>query len=172
MDGCCDSGAGRFSVGPHNPSTYATWHTVSSRYIVLGAVSTSAPVTSSSPSASSTQPFQATQTSSSLPTASDSSPVDSGDLSTGAKAGIGVGAGVGVVVIIILVFALWKLRKRRGQPSLYSAAGQQDFHAAHNTMSTNNMAGPFDSYQKTQPVSTELYGQHYRTPHELPGTSS
>ncbi|KAI1631020.1 hypothetical protein F4809DRAFT_634189, partial [Biscogniauxia mediterranea] len=172
-DGCCDSGDGRFSVAPHNPTTYATWHTLSSRYVVLEAVSTSTPVTSSSSptSSSSIQPTQATQTSSPSPTAANSPPGDSSDLSTGAKAGIGVGAGVGVVVIILLSYVLWRLRKHHGQLNQYSSARQQGFHDAHNTMATNNMAGPLSSYQKTHPISTELYGQQYHAPHELPGNS-
>ncbi|KAI1502459.1 hypothetical protein F5X99DRAFT_427086 [Biscogniauxia marginata] len=165
---CCDTGDGVFSVAPHNPTTVAIWHTRSSRFVVLDAISTSAPATSSGPpTSSSIQTTQATQTSSQLPTVSTSSG-DSSDLSTGARAGIGVGAGIAGVIIIALVYALWRLRKTRGIRSRYGATGQQESPASHNMMATNNMAGPLSSHPKRQPESSELYGHQYHPPQELP----
>jgi hypothetical protein len=134
MEGCCDSGVGRFNVPPTEPEIWATYNVQSSRFIVVGTVytggkasSTAASTTSSASQTSSTSESQPSDSATTI--SSTSSTVDpksqgtgasdaatqqsSGTgLSGGAIGGIVAGICVSVILLLAAAFLFWRSRKK------------------------------------------------------------
>ncbi|KAI1799654.1 hypothetical protein F4811DRAFT_568002 [Daldinia bambusicola] len=199
-ENCCDSGDGRFSVGPHNPTPSATWNAASTKFILVGVTSTS----SSTRTAPSTPPQSVTTESTTSPpgsTTSDSTTSSkfpnniptstniasqpentfdlskgstSPNLSDGAKAGIGIGVAVGTLLIVGLIFALWRLKKMNDMLAKNQYGNQNDQPPTYPTsqilMSPNNVNMAPAVSPKSQSQISELYG-HYSHLHELPAES-
>ncbi|KAF3064354.1 hypothetical protein GL218_01035 [Daldinia childiae] len=193
-ENCCDSGDGRFSVGPHNPTTSATWNAASTKFIVVGTTSTTSSTSSTSikdsttstsdsatPNATSDNFTSGAPTNTDVASQSDNtSSVGtaasiSSDLSDGAKAGIGIGAVIGVLLIVGLIYALWRLQKMNKMLAKERSGNQYDQTPVYPTsqiaIASNsvNVAPPIPP--KSEGQISELYG-HYSPLHELPAEST
>ncbi|KAI1644748.1 uncharacterized protein F4817DRAFT_346171 [Daldinia loculata] len=201
-ENCCDSGDGRFSVGPHNPTTSATWNAASTKFIVVGTTSTTSS-TRTTPSTSTTSTKDPTTSSASdlatpnaasgdftsgAPTNTDvaSQPDNTSsvgteasspsDLSDGAKAGIGIGAVIGVILIVGLIYALWRLQKMNKMLAKEQAGNQYDQTPVY--YPTSQIATAPNSVNVAPPVPSKSEGQiselygHYSPLHELPAEST
>ncbi|KAI1654903.1 hypothetical protein F4813DRAFT_368843 [Daldinia decipiens] len=135
-ENCCDSGDGRFSVGPHNPTTSATWNAASTKFIVVGITSTSTSTTSattpttptiSSTSATSTKDSTTSASGSTTPSAASYSSTNGVSTNTGVafqpditpssagtaassssdlSDGAKAGIGIGAVIGVLLIIGL------------------------------------------------------------------
>ncbi|KAI1468963.1 uncharacterized protein F4812DRAFT_353003 [Daldinia caldariorum] len=201
-ENCCDSGDGRFSVGPHNPTTSATWNAVSTKFILVGITSTSSSTrtASSIPTASltresTTSPPGSTTANSTIsgelpndiPTSTNivSQPestfnlnqgtATSSDLSDGAKAGIGIGVAIGTLLIVGLIYALWRLKKMKNRLAK-DQPGNQNNQAP--TFPTSEVLMPPNNVNMTSALPPKSQSQiselygHDNHLHELPTEST
>lgn len=192
VENCCDSGDGRFSVGPSNPTKVATWNAASTKFV---AVSVATDSSSASTSSTSTLSTRSTSTISTSPTSTvadgsdtaaanplgdtntasqssgtSSSPTaqPSSDLSSGAKAGIGIGAAVGAVLIAALTYTIWRLQKMSKMLGKNQVGEQPQYAAPQGVITWNEV----NALPKHEPEVTEIYTPDRSRLHELPSGSA
>ncbi len=166
MDGCCDSGDGRFSVLPPNPTTSAIWNDSLTQYVVVSTSTSSASTYYTTITTSTTAPAS-TQLVVSPETLSEESSGNSLELSKSAKAGIGAGVGVGAILVLALSYLIWRLRMTKAllahnqadepvQPALPITTTHKDTSDPANQQSHGEELGELGG--STNPPPQELSG--------------
>ncbi|KAK4069540.1 uncharacterized protein Triagg1_6964 [Trichoderma aggressivum f. europaeum] len=155
-NGCCNTGAGRFNVLPHNPQVWATWDNEAATYKVVGTLFTGTPSTTSRAPTKATSTTTTRTTSSAAPKSSSPSQSNqSSGLSNGAKAGIGVGVAVGAILIGVIAFLVWKLRQRKASAGIAAQTPVQELDNQGKTMAELDARGKLN--QELRPPA-ELSG--------------